>query len=52
MSNAELIESIYCSLVKNGHNDAAKALVKSAKLNTKAIEKKTIKDLEEVFGIK
>ena len=51
MSNAELIESIYCSLVKNGHNDAAKALVKSAKLDTKAIAKKSNKDLEELFGL-
>ena len=51
MSNVELVESIYSCLIKHGHSDAAKALVKSAKLDTKAIAKKTNKDLEELFGL-
>ena len=45
----ELVESVYSFLVKNGHNDTAKAFVKEAKLDAKKLQSKACKDLVEIY---
>ena len=48
----ELVESVYDFLLRTGHHDSAKSLLKEAKLDVKKLRASKARDLVQIYAAK